>query len=199
VHPERHSIGDRSNGYEGLASEYMLRRERAGVGVAAVREWARTLGPGSVVLDLGCGHGVPLARALINDGLAVHAIDASPTMVAAFRQRFPDAPVICEAVEESSFFNRSFDGVLAWGLLFLLPEEAQRGLIRRVASALNRGGKFLFTCPSQRCTWADALTGRESRSLGAEAYGSLLSEAGLLLAGTRTDEGDNHYYEATRL
>ena len=31
------------------------------------------------------------------------------------------------------FFNRMFDGVVAWGLIFLLPAEEQRRLIQRVA------------------------------------------------------------------
>jgi 2-polyprenyl-3-methyl-5-hydroxy-6-metoxy-1,4-benzoquinol methylase len=176
----------------------MLRRERFAVGLQTVRMWAQSFVPGAELLDLGCGHGVPLSMVLINDGFAVYGIDASPTMVAAFRQRFPRVPVACEPVEESRFFDRSFDGVLAWGLLFLLSEEAQRGIISKVASVLNPGGTFLFTCPSQRCTWTDALTGRQSRSLGAEAYTRLASEVGLLLTGTHTDEGDNHYYEVTK-
>ena len=45
--------------------------------------------------------------------------------------------VSCEAVEDSSFFGRTFDGVIAVGLLFLLSAAEQRDLIRRVAFALN--------------------------------------------------------------
>lgn len=188
---------DPSNGYEAAASEYMLQRHLA-IGSEVVREWARSLAPGAAVLDLGCGHGVPLSMMLIDDGFDVHGVDASPTMVAAFRQRFPHASVACEPVEESRFFDRPFDGVLAWGLLFLLSEDAQQEVIRKVASVLNSGGQFLFTCPSQPCTWTDVLTGRESRSLGTERYAELLADAGLLIAGTYADEGENHYYGAAK-
>jgi hypothetical protein len=55
---------------------------------------------------------------------------------------------------------------MAVGLLFLLSEDSQRDLIRRVGLALNSGGRFLFTSPAQCCTWTDILTGRESLSLG---------------------------------
>jgi hypothetical protein len=68
-------------------------------------------------------------------------------MIAAFRDRFPDAHAECSSVEGSAFFGRSFDGVIAWGLMFLLPADVQTLVMRKVASVLNRGGKFLFTAP----------------------------------------------------
>ena len=37
--------------------------------------------------------------------------------------------VVCEAVEDSRFFDHTFDGDLAWGLMFLLSPEDQRHLI----------------------------------------------------------------------
>ena len=196
--PAKPSADDRSDGYEAMASEFMARRARSSIGVATVRSWARSLPPAAAILDLGCGHGVPLSMALSDDGFSVHGIDASPALVDAFRRRVPRAQVACEAVEDSRFFGRTFDGILAVGLMFLLPGDAQRNLIRRVAMALNPGGRFLFTSPARRCTWADALTGRRSRSLGAEAYKAVLSGVGLTLLGEHRDEGDNHYYEALK-
>jgi cyclopropane fatty-acyl-phospholipid synthase-like methyltransferase len=151
------------------------------------------------VLDLGCGHGVPISQALIQVGCAVHGVDASPTLVAEFRRRFPGVPVACEAVEDSRFLGQSFDGIVAVGLMFLLQPDAQRDLIRKVARALNPDGRFLFTAPRQPCTWTDLLTGRESRSLGAEAYRAILADNGLRVVSENQDEGDNHYFSAVRL
>src|SRR5690606_36018499 len=105
--------GDPSNGYEAIAPEFMRRREQASIGLAAVRRWSRVLPPGATVLDLGCGHGIPLAKALSEYGFDVYGIDASPSLVAEFRRRFPRARARCEAVEGSDFFARAFDGVLA--------------------------------------------------------------------------------------
>ena len=188
---------DRSNGYEAAAAEH-IRRRHPTIGVATVRSWARSLPPGAAVLDLGCGDGWPLAQALVDEGFCVYGIDAAPRMAAAFCARFPNAPIACEAVEDTQFFNRTFDGILAYGLLFLLPADAQRTLIRRVALALKPGGRFLFTSPVQVCSWQDAVTGLESRSLGAAEYAALLSDAGLNLAGEHVDEGGNHYFDAAR-
>jgi len=176
----------------------MRRRGESNIGVATVRRWARALPPGATILDLGCGHGAPLAAALVGDGFTIHGIDASPTLTAEFRARFPHAHVMCGAVESSSFFDRTFDAVLAVGLLFLLEADAQRDLIRNVAKALTPGGRFLFTSPRDACGWTDVLTGRTSLSLGAEGYTAILTGSGLALLGEYLDEGDNHYFDARK-
>lgn len=187
---------DASNGWEAAAQAFMA--ARSCIGLETVRAWARALPPGGSILDVGAGSGVPLAAALIADGFVVSAVDASPTLVAAFQQRFPDTEIACEPAEHSRFFDRRFDGVMAIGLLFLLPATSQRALIQRVSGALKPLGRFLFTAPQEACTWADCLTGRASVSLGADAYGTLLSEAGLRLIAQHHDEGQNQYFDAQK-
>jgi len=166
-----------------------------------VRAWARQLTPGASVLDLGCGSGLPITVVLLDAGLDVYALDASPSFVTAFKNRFPDTPVVCEAVEESSFFGRQFDAMLAWGLMFLLPVPVQRALIPRLSAALNSGGRLLFSSPPKAITWNDAMTGQESRSLGAPEYRRLLSAAGLDVLREYEDEGEgeNHYYDSIKV
>ena len=188
---------DKTNGYEEIAERFMSVRN-ARIGAAIVREWSRTLPRGASVLDLGCGHGVPISQVLVSDGFAVYGIDASATMVAAFRERFPNAHAECAGVEDSEFFSRTFDGVIAWGLMFLLPADVQTIVIGKVARALSRGGAFLFTSPQEAGTWPDALTGREAVSLGFEGYQQVLRAEGLLFVGEQSDEGGNHYYFVTK-
>ena len=87
---------------------------------------------------------------------------------------------------------------MAWGLIFLLPEAGQRALIPRLAAALRPGGRLLFTAPHQAGEWNDLSTGRRSASLGHAAYAGLIGGAGMTLAGTEEDEGNNHYYHAVK-
>ena len=185
---------DRSNGYEAVSGEFMSGRARSSIGAATVRRWAKDLPPSGDVLDLGCGHGAPISEALVDEGLNVFGVDASRTMIAAFRARFPHAQAECNAVEDSCFFDRRFDGVVAWGLMFLLQPDAQANLINKVAAALKPGGRFMFTAPYQVCEWSDILTGQKSVSLGADAYRRIVEAAGLILDDEDDDEGQNHYY-----
>lgn len=188
---------DPSAGYEAAAGAF-LRGRSPTIGAETVRAWARELPAGGAVLDLGCGHGAPISAALADAGLDVYGVDASPTLVAAFRARLPHAHVACEPVERSDFFGRTFDGAVAWGLLFLLPAEAQEALIHRVAAALRPGGRFLFTAPEPECAWTDVLTGRASVSLGAARYEAILADAGFVPLARHRDEGENHYHDARR-
>jgi 2-polyprenyl-3-methyl-5-hydroxy-6-metoxy-1,4-benzoquinol methylase len=167
------------------------------IGQEIAREWARGFAPGAAVLELGCGDGV-ISEVLGEAGLTLYAVDASPTLLDAFRERFPAVETECATAEESAFFHRSFDGVIAVGVMFLLPEDAQRIVLARVANVLRPGGKFLFTTPREMCTWMDALTKRESRSLGAEQYETVLRGLGLEVAPGCFDEGDNYYLLAVK-
>jgi SAM-dependent methyltransferase len=191
-----------ANGYERIAAEFLARRGRAGstegVGTLRVRAWAHTLSPRAEVLDLGCGSGFPITNVLIDAGLRVSAVDASPTLVAAFRHNFPNIPVACETVEESTFFGRTFEAILAWGLWFLLPVVVQQELPRRLAAILRPSGRLLMTAPAQPLAWLDAMTGEQSHSLGAETYRQLLKEAGFSVVREYEDEGENHYYDAVK-
>jgi SAM-dependent methyltransferase len=194
---------DQSNGYEGVAAEFLAGRGRApstAIGTRVVRSWARTLTPRATVLELGCGTGLPITKVLLDEGLSVYAVDAAPTLVAAFRRNFPEIPVVCESVEDSLFFERTFDAVLAWGLIFLLAADEQRRLLRKIGTILVPGGRLLFTsCAGvEPLVWNDAMTGLESRSLGAAEYQRELAAVGLSVIGEYVDEGENHYYDVLK-
>jgi 2-polyprenyl-3-methyl-5-hydroxy-6-metoxy-1,4-benzoquinol methylase len=188
---------DPSNGYDEHAEAFSARRHSR-IGGPEIRAWADSLPPSARVLDVACGVGAPITEALVDAGCRVCAIDASPRMVAAFSERFSDVPVKCEAVEDSSFFDVQFDGIVAWGLMFLLPEATQLAVFPRLASALNPGGSLVFTAPTQIASWPDNLTQRASISLGRDRYVRALTDAGLTLVRELEDEGQNHYYVSVK-
>ena len=155
---------DSSSGYEAVATIYVAgrgTRSRVGdsIGAAVVKAWADAFPPGATVLDLGSGPGEPSTRILQEAGLTTYAVDASPTMVAAFRERFPSVPIEQNTVEASEFFNRTFSGVLAWGLLFLLDPAAQALVIEKVARARATGALSLHCTPA-----ALGMVGRHDRA-----------------------------------
>lgn len=187
---------DKSNGYDALADVFM-RARNAGIGPPVVREWCKSLPPDATVLELGCGFGL-ISQVIVDAGLTLYGIDASEKMIRAFRERFPKIQAECAAAEESAYFDRSFDAIVAWGLLFLLPENTQKTVIAKASQALARGGQFLFTATEKPAQWDDGMTGLPSVSLGAERYDELLAEHGLEVTGHATDIGDNYYFFAVK-
>jgi len=187
---------DRSNGYEAFAEKFIAVRSNSGQNL--VKKWANNFSSKATIIDIGAGYGEPLTSILINRGFAVSAIDASPKMISALRARFSNIDLACEAVEESNFFGRTFDGALAIGLIFLLSPEAQEEFVHRVFDALKSGGRFLFSAPSQQASWDDILTGRQSVSLGETTYCRILREAGFESVETHVDDDENHYFEALK-
>lgn len=185
--------------YDRIFDWHVATRSRT-IGVRDVMDWARPLRPGSTIVDLGCGDGLPIARALIDAGHEVCGIDTSPKMTAAFRANCPGARAETAPVEESDYFGLRFDGIVAWGVLFFLPAPAQEAVIARVATALRPGGRLLFTAPRQAVTWDDTMNGVTFGcvSLGASTYARLIGERGLTLIDEHTDAWGNDYYGAVK-
>ncbi|WP_026240793.1 class I SAM-dependent methyltransferase [Thiobacillus thioparus] len=190
---------DSAEAYESRAHEFLRSRDPSSIGTQVVDQWARSLRRGATVIELACGGGYPISRVLDAAGLKLWAVDSSPTLLAEFQSRFPNIPIQCARVQESDFFGRNFDGVIAIGLLFLLSESDQIDLIARVVEILVPNGRFLFMAPIQVGIWKDLSTGVECSSLGQERYGELLRNAGFRVLATYTDKGENNYYDAEKI
>ncbi|MBN05460.1 bifunctional 2-polyprenyl-6-hydroxyphenol methylase/3-demethylubiquinol 3-O-methyltransferase UbiG [Ponticaulis sp.] len=188
---------DVANGYDEIADAYLS--ARSDIGADVISDWASDLPKGAAVVDIGAGTGWPVTQVLIDAGVRISAIEASPKLAGVFRERFPDVELACEAAETSDFFGCQFDGAVAIGLMFLLSEAGQMALIERVSGALKSGGRFLFSAPHQVCEWEDALTGRMSRSLGLEVYRKRLADCGMTITGSYKDTGGNFYLNSRKL
>jgi cyclopropane fatty-acyl-phospholipid synthase-like methyltransferase len=192
-------VMDSAKAYEVHAREFLRGRDQSLIGTLIVDQWTHTLRKGANVIELACGGGYPITRVLETAGLQLWAVDSSPTLVAEFRSRFPTIPVQCAKVQESDFFDRMYEGAIAIGLIFLLPELEQAALIKRVSEILVPGGRFLFMAPIEKGSWIDMNTGLECQSLGQASYKKCAEEAGFRLLATFTDKGANNYYDVERV
>jgi hypothetical protein len=120
--------------FEAIAQAF-TRARMPSIGPKIVRKWAKRLQPCASILDIGCGNGGPISEALLRWDSQFMAWTHPETLIAKFWERLPNATVECSSVEESPFFKRTFDAVLAWGLMFLLSADTQRSLIGKVARA----------------------------------------------------------------
>ncbi|MDA2810924.1 class I SAM-dependent methyltransferase [Nocardiopsis sp. RSe5-2] len=151
----------------------------------------------ATVLDLGCGCGVPVARALDRAGHAVTGVDISDVQIDRARSLVPGAYFIRADAARVAFPDRGFDAVVCLYSLIHMPLRDQRRLLLRIARWLRPGGRLLATVGQQ------AWTGTEDGWLGGPApmwwshadsdtYAEWIAEAGLTVTDRRiVPEGES--------
>lgn len=102
------------------------------------------IAPGAAVLDLGCGSGEPMARALIEAGHAVTGIDSSPTLIGLCRSRFPAHDWMVGDMR-SLRPGRRFGGIMAWNSYFHLTPDDQRAMWPIFRDGAAPGAALMFT------------------------------------------------------
>jgi cyclopropane fatty-acyl-phospholipid synthase-like methyltransferase len=132
-------------GYDRVAEEYARLEE----GV----EWPRLrrlqallaqLEPGSDVLDVGCGNGVPALQEIAREHRAV-GVDVSARQVELARANVPEARVLHADVRELDFAPASFDAIVSFYALDQIPREEHAAVLARWRAWLRPGGRLLLS------------------------------------------------------
>lgn len=107
-----------------------------------LRRLARRVAPGSRVLDLGCGNGIPATREMAKTW-KVTGVDLSPVQVERARALVPGATFVCGDMTGVEFPDASFDAVVAFYSIINVPVEEHPALFARIARWLVPGGWLL--------------------------------------------------------
>jgi SAM-dependent methyltransferase len=148
----------------------------------ALAPWLR-VGPGTRVLDVGCGVG-RWSRLLASRGALVTGVDLSPTMIAQSRQRAKEAGLASRCrflVQDSAMLDvgGAFDLVLGVTVLqHILDPIALRAAVQRMARHLAPAGRMILleAAPIQRAGHCDSTVFRARERAD---YLRLFSECGL--------------------
>ena len=185
-----------------LIAEWYAARRVGPIGVPEAVAMASSLAAGSLILDLGCGTGIPISRALLDAGHRVIGIDSSLEMLRRFKATCPEAAVVRALVQHPGFARESFDAAISWGVFFHLRRPEFVKVLAGVARILKPGAPFLFTGGD-----ADAEPGIEDTMNGVtfryysgsdESHRTLLQEHGFAVLDVHADAGNNTYYLARK-
>lgn len=149
--------------WSGKAEAYARTYARLCAHPAAALLDAAGAGPGSRVLDVGCGSGTVSALAA-GRGARVHAVDAEPGMAEATGLAVPEAEVRTVRLPELPYEDDAFDAVVGNFVLNHVgrPREALAEL-RRIA---RPGGRVAVTVWRSPGAPGQALIGRAVRAAG---------------------------------
>jgi SAM-dependent methyltransferase len=185
-----------------LIAEWYATQRVGPIGVPEAVAMASSLADRSLILDLGCGTGIPISRALLDAGHRVVGIDTSLEMLRRFTTICPEAAGVRGLVQECGFARESFDAAISWGVFFHLRRPGLVNVLAAVARVLKPGAPFLFTGGD-----ADAEPGIEGTMNGVtfryysgsdESHHKLLQEHGFALLDVHVDGGNNTYYLAEK-
>ncbi len=133
-----------ADGYDTMAERYLAWSDLR-PSVTRLRYLALALElipPGSVVLELGCGAGIPMTVALARDR-GVTGVDISATQLEIARRHVPSATFIQADMTALRFEPSSFDAVVAFYTLTHVPRDEHLPLLERISTWLRPGGLFL--------------------------------------------------------
>ena len=149
------------------------------------------LPPRSVILDIGCGSGRPLAEFFIENGFRVVGVDSSRTLISNCRARFPTQRWIVADMRTLSL-NRKFQGIIAWDSFFHLSHEHQRAMFAIFSEHAAPGAALIFTTGTEHSEAIGSFHGERlyHASLSSDEYRELLGSHGFRVVCHQIDDPD---------
>jgi predicted TPR repeat methyltransferase len=140
------------------------------------------LPPRPNILDLGCGSGDPIGRALIGHGAHLTGIDSAPAMITMCATKFPDQ-IWHNADMRTLALGRRYDGIMAWDSLFHLTPDDQRGMFPIFHAHAGPGAALMFTSGWSHGEAIGQFRGQPlyHASLAPEEYSALLAATGFTI------------------
>lgn len=188
-------------GYDRRAEEYHAGRH-AYDNRKELEKFVSLLPENAMVLDVGCGAGVPVAEFLVESGFDVTGIDFSENMLRLARKNVPKARFIKKDVTKLDFENASFDGLTAFYSIIHVSREKHSLLLQSFHRILKPEGIMLICMGPDEWEATDYYHGTEmfwshyspDRSL------QLAKDAGFQIVSGKilVRDGEKHYWILAR-
>lgn len=175
-------------GYDKIAGTYLANRDRLKSG-KYVQQLLKYLPKNSMVLDLGCGAGVPVDDVLLKGGHDVIGIDISSEQIKLARKNCPRGQFMVGDIQDLQMGEYQVDAVISFYTIFHVPREKQSELLKKMASFLPKGGMLLITMGDREFEGEHVLHGEPiwSSQFGTAKNRQMVESAGFKII---TDEID---------
>lgn len=132
------------DGYNRAAAAYLAARPITSPDIRALDQLLQRLPPGALVLDAGCGAGVPILATLA-ERYRVVGVDFSTAQLGIARERVPAAALACQDLTHPGLAAGVFDAVVSYYAIIHVPREHHAAILAAVYRVLKPGG-LAFLC-----------------------------------------------------
>ena len=140
-----HEATDPEKLFDSLNQTYSDAYESNAAQVQCIRKLLSMLSPGSRVLDIGSGTGLPVASMLTNAGITVTGIDISSAMIDVARLNVPSASFHrCNMKQYRPPNDEKYDAIVAIFSIINLPTSGIREMAFKMAHWLRPGGLLVL-------------------------------------------------------
>lgn len=155
------------------------------------------LPPDSIVLDIGCGAGIPVDKHLEDHGYKIIGLDISEKQIELARKNLPNQSFLVKDMSKLTEGEFKVDAVVSFYAIFHTPREQHAELFRKINSFLPDNGLILVTMG------VDEWEGTEENFHGAKMFWShygvdknkdIIEQAGFNILFDEVDEsaGEKH-------
>jgi SAM-dependent methyltransferase len=130
-------------GYDKIASQYLQARLAGDEEVPLLDQLLRVVPPGSLVLDAGCGAGLPLTKALAQSYRVV-GVDFSWGQLQLAAKAVPKAWLACQDLTRLGLAPLSFTAVCSFYAIIHIPRSSHETILRDVLRLLEPQGYALL-------------------------------------------------------
>lgn len=130
-------------GYNRIAEDYYSHRDLSKFN-KELEQFASLLPENALILDVGCGAGIPTAKFLTEKGIKVTGIDLSDKMLSLARENVPSAEFIKMDMNGLKFSENTFDGILSVYALFHVPKNQHLDIFKQFYKILKPGGILMI-------------------------------------------------------
>ena len=182
-------------GYNKVAGRYLLQRDQF-KNNKYLDHLISLLKPGALILDIGCGAGVPVDKYLFDKGFKITGMDISEKQIELAKKNLPNCSFEVKDMSEVGEGEYHVDAVVSFYAIFHIPREMHLDLFKKINAFLPRGGYLLVTMGSSDWEGSEDFHGTEMwwSHYGAEKNEEIIKQAGFKIIQNEIDDsgGEKH-------
>jgi SAM-dependent methyltransferase len=130
-------------GYNSIVQSYLSTRSAESEDMRLLDDLMDRLPKGALILDAGCGAGIPISQ-ILSKSFQVIGIDFAENQVIVAHKQVPNAVFVCQDMTNLGFKDSTFDAICSYYAIIHVPRNEHEGIYQRFCRLLKPSGIALL-------------------------------------------------------